>query len=44
MTKIDENRAKPEKPTTFWTRVYVSVIAVNIVVILLLWVFSRYFS
>lgn len=44
MTTNKEDQARPEKPSAFWTRVYISVIVVNIIVIALLWAFSRYFS
>ena len=44
MTAGDENRARREKPSSFWARVYVSVIVVNIIVIVMLWAFSRYFG
>jgi hypothetical protein len=33
-----------EKPDYFWRRVYVAVIATTVVVVTLLWAFSRYFS
>jgi hypothetical protein len=44
MTMNDNEHARPEKPSAFWTKVYVSVIVVNITAIVLLWAFSRYFS
>lgn len=33
-----------ERPDTFWNRVYVAVVAATVVVVTLLWVFSRYFG
>ena len=33
-----------EKPDSFWNRIYLSVIATTVVVVTLLWAFSRYFS
>ena len=33
-----------EKPNSFWNRVYAAVIATTVVVVTLLWAFSRYFS
>jgi hypothetical protein len=40
----DHNQPTPEKPSVFWKRVYVAVILNTIVVVTLLWAFSRYFS
>jgi len=33
-----------EKPDSFWNRVYAAVIVTTVVVVTLLWAFSRYFS
>ncbi len=33
-----------ERPTRFWNRVYAAVILTTVVVVTLLWAFSRYFS
>jgi hypothetical protein len=33
-----------EKPSTFWNRIYLAVVGTTVVVITLLWAFSRYFA
>jgi hypothetical protein len=33
-----------EKPNRFWNRVYAAVIINTVIVVTLLWAFSRYFS
>lgn len=33
-----------EKPNEFWNRVYLTVVVTTILVIAVLWSFSRYFS
>jgi hypothetical protein len=38
-----EGKPMAEKPSGFWAKVYISVIVVNVIVIVLLWSFSRYF-
>jgi hypothetical protein len=33
-----------ERPNAFWNRVYIAVVATTVVVVTLLWAFSKYFS
>ena len=33
-----------ERPDSFWNRVYIAVVVTTVVVITLLWEFSRYFG
>jgi hypothetical protein len=33
-----------ERPSAFWNRVYIAVVATTVVVVTLLWAFSKYFS
>jgi hypothetical protein len=33
-----------EKPDSFWRKVYLAVVIMTVVVVTLLWAFSRYFS
>jgi len=40
---LDEVEA-PGKPDAFWRRVYIAVILFTVLVVTLLWAFSRYFS
>lgn len=40
----DAKQPPPEKPTAFWNRVYIAVVITTIIVIALLWTFSRYFA
>jgi hypothetical protein len=40
----DEKLIVQERPNAFWNRVYIAVIATTVVVVTLLWAFSRYFS
>ena len=39
-----ESTEAAERPDTFWRRVYLAVIVVTVVVVTLLWAFSKYFS
>ena len=42
---MDENKGpSPEMPDAFWKKVYFAVVINTIVVITLLWAFSRYFK
>lgn len=38
------NGGAGERPDSFWRRVYLAVGVVTVIVITLLWAFSRYFS
>jgi hypothetical protein len=38
------NEYPEEKPAAFWNRVYIAVVVTTVIVITLLWAFSRYFS
>lgn len=40
----DEKQISEERPSKFWNRVYAAVVVTTIVVVTLLWAFSRYFS
>ncbi len=40
----DADPVTKERPTRFWNRVYAAVIFTTVVVVTLLWAFSRYFS
>jgi hypothetical protein len=40
----DQKLISQERPSTFWNRVYIAVVVTTIVVVTLLWAFSRYFS
>ena len=40
----DEKRIVQERPNAFWNRVYIAVVGTTVVVVTLLWAFSRYFS
>ena len=40
----DEKQISEERPSSFWNRVYVAVVVTTVVVVTLLWAFSRYFS
>jgi hypothetical protein len=33
-----------EKPDSFWKRVYVAVVVNTVLIVTMLWAFSRYFS
>ena len=40
-----ENTDAPtEKPDAFWRKVYIAVVITTVVMVTLLWAFSRYFS
>jgi hypothetical protein len=39
-----ETDLEVERPSEFWRRVYIAVIAVTFLVITALWAFSKYFS
>ena len=41
---MTENDNITEKPASFWRRVYIAVVVTTVVVVTLLWAFSRYFS
>lgn len=42
--EIENTETPTEKPDAFWRKVYVSVVITTVVVVTLLWAFSRYFS
>ena len=44
MNDPETDTAVAEKPDSFWRPVYIAVIVTTVVVITLLWAFSRYFS
>ena len=44
LSDMTENENIPERPASFWRRIYIAVIVTTFVVITLLWAFSRYFS
>ena len=41
---MDEENVTTERPDAFWRRVYIAVLVNTVVVVTLLWAFSRYFS
>lgn len=44
MHETSDQPPAPERPDSFWHRVYAAVVGVTFVVITALWAFSKYFS
>jgi hypothetical protein len=42
--QMEEDKITAERPNSFWNPVYAAVVATTVVVVTLLWAFSRYFS
>ena len=41
---MEEDKLPTERPDAFWRRVYLAVVVNTVIVVTLLWAFSRYFS